>query len=89
MVHYEAVVITIDAPGLADAILDILVRHHGLSDSIVSDRGSVFISKFWPSLCYFLGIKRRLSWPSISEPLRISSRTMELASTTSSTELAS
>ena len=38
-----------------------VVRHHGLPDSIVSDRGSVFTSKFWSSLCYFLGIKRRLS----------------------------
>ena len=30
-------------------------------NSIVSDRGSVFTSKFWSSLCYFLSIKRRLS----------------------------
>ena len=27
----------------------------------MSDRDSVFTSKFWSSLCYFLGIKRRLS----------------------------
>ena len=32
-----------------------------MPDSIVSDRGSVFMSKFWSSLCYFLSIKRRLS----------------------------
>lgn len=60
MVHYETVLITIDAPGLAELILDVVVRHHGLPDSIVSDRGSVFTSKFWSSLCYFLDIKRRL-----------------------------
>ena len=61
MVHYEPVKVTIDAPGLAEVILDVVVRHHGLPDSIVSDRGSLFTSKFWSSLCYFLGIKRRLS----------------------------
>ena len=61
MVHYEPVKVTIDAPGLAEVILDVVVRHHGLPDSIVLDRGSLFTSKFWSSLCYFLGIKRRLS----------------------------
>ena len=61
MVHYEPVKVTIDAPGLAEVILDVVVWHHGLPDSIVSDRGLLFTSKFWSSLCYFLGIKRRLS----------------------------
>ncbi len=61
MVHYEPVKVTIDATGLVEVILDVVVRHHGLPDSIVSDRGSVFTSKFWSSLCYFLEIKRRLS----------------------------
>ena len=27
----------------------------------MTDRGSLFTSKFWSSLCYFLGVKRRLS----------------------------
>ena len=61
MVHYEPVKITINAPGLTEVIIDVVVRHHGLPDSIVTDRGSLFTSKFWSSLCYFLGIKRRLS----------------------------
>ena len=61
MVYYEQVKITIDAPGLAEVIIDVVVRHHGLSDSIITDRGSLFTSKFWSSLCYFLEIKRRLS----------------------------
>ncbi len=63
MVHYEPVKVTIDAPSLEEVIIDVLVRHHGLPDSIVSDRSSVFTLKFWSSLCYFLGIKRRLSTP--------------------------
>ena len=38
MVHYELVKVTIDAPGLAEVILDVVVRHHGLPDSIITDR---------------------------------------------------
>ena len=60
-VYYKPVKITINAPGLAEGIIDVVVRHHGLPDSIVTNRGSLFISKFWSLLCYFLGIKRRLS----------------------------
>ena len=61
MVHYKPVKVTIDAPGLAEVIIDMVMRHHGLPNSIVTDRGSLFTSKFWSSLCYFLGIKQRLS----------------------------
>ena len=60
-VYYQPVQGTIDAPGLAEVILDVVVWHHGLLDLIVRDRGSVFTSKFWSSLCYFLDIKQRLS----------------------------
>ena len=61
MVHYKPVKVTIDAPGLAKVILDMVVCHHGLPDSIVTDRSSLFTSKFWSSLIYFLGIKQKLS----------------------------
>ena len=61
MVHYKPVKVTIDAPGLAEVIIDGVVRQHGLPNSIISDRGSVFNSKFWSLVCYFLGIKQRLS----------------------------
>ena len=61
MVHYKPVKITIDAPGLAEVILDVVVWQHGLLDSIVTNRGLFFTSKFWSLLCYFLGIKRGLS----------------------------
>ena len=58
MVHYESVKVTIDAPGLAVVIIDMVVQHYGPPDSIVTDRRSLFISKFWSLLCYFLGVKR-------------------------------
>ena len=61
MMHYEPVKVTIDAPGLVEVIIDVVVWHYGLPDSIVTNRGSLFTSKFWSSLCYFLGVKRRLS----------------------------
>ena len=61
IVHYEPVKVTINALGLAEVILDIVVEYYGLLNSIVSDRGLLFTSKFWSSLCYFLGIKQRLS----------------------------
>ena len=61
MICYKPVKVTINAPGLAEVILNVVEHHHGLPNSIVSDQGTVFTSKFWSSLCYFLGIKRRLS----------------------------
>ena len=60
MIQYKPVKITLDAPGLVKVIIDVVVRHHGLPDSIVTNRGSFFTSKFWSLLCYFLGIKQRL-----------------------------
>ena len=61
MVHYKPIKVTIDAPELAEVILDVVVWHYGLADSIVTNRSLFFTSKFWSSLCYFFGIKRRLS----------------------------
>ncbi len=61
MIHYKPVKVTIDAPALAEVIIEVVMQYHGLPDSIVSDRGSVFTSKFWFSLRYFFGIKWKLS----------------------------
>lgn len=46
MVHYEPVKITINTFGLAKVIIDVVIYYHDLLDSIVSDKGLVFISKF-------------------------------------------
>ena len=61
IVHYKLVKVAIHALRLPKVILDMVVWHHGLPNSIMSDRGSLFILIFWSSLCYFLGIKWRLS----------------------------
>ena len=49
------------APALARLFLDHVFRLHGLLDTIVSDRGSQFLSAFWEHLTSSLGIKRKLS----------------------------
>ena len=37
MVHYKLGKITINALGLAEVIIDVVVEHHGLSDFIITD----------------------------------------------------
>ncbi len=61
MVDYEPVKVTIDAPGIVEVIIDVVVHHYGVPESIVMDRGLLFTLKFWSLLCYFLGIKKKLS----------------------------
>ena len=61
MVHYKPVKITINAPGLAKVIINMVIWHHGLPNSITTDRGAIFIFIFWSLLCSFLDIKQRLS----------------------------
>ena len=46
MVYYKPVKVTIDAPGLAKVIINVVIRHNGLLDSIVTDMGSFFNLKF-------------------------------------------
>ena len=60
MVYYKPVKITVAAPRLAKVIIEVVIRMHGFPNSIVINQGSLFTSKFWSSLCYFFGIKRRL-----------------------------
>ena len=55
MIYYELVKVTINAPGLAKIIFDIVIWHYDLPNSIIFDRGSLFTFKFWSLLCYFLG----------------------------------
>ena len=38
-----------------------VVKYHGFSDSIITNRGLLFTLKFWSLLCYFLSLKQKLS----------------------------
>ncbi len=53
MVHYELVKEIINDPAIAKFIIEAVMWHYDLLDSIVSNRDSVFTSKFFSSLCYF------------------------------------
>lgn len=61
MVHCEAVQKTLTAEGLAEVILNSIIRHHGIPNSIVSDRGSLFTSQSWFVALLFVCLKCRLS----------------------------
>ena len=61
MAHYIPCKTDLDAEGLARLFIDNIFRLHGLPTSIVSDRGSVFTSKFWKWVALQLQIKRDLS----------------------------
>ncbi len=39
MVYYEPVKVTINVPDLAKVIINVVVRHHGVPELIVTDRG--------------------------------------------------
>ncbi|MBW0479424.1 hypothetical protein O181_019139 [Austropuccinia psidii MF-1] len=52
---------TITALDLAQLFISHVFYKHGLSISIVSDRGSLFVSSFWTQLCQQLKISRDLS----------------------------
>jgi transposase InsO family protein len=49
------------APEFATLLIDKVFSQIGFPRSIVSDRGSIFTSKYWKTLCFQIGVKRRLS----------------------------
>jgi transposase InsO family protein len=51
----------VTSDGLASLLLHHVFSKFGIPDGIVSDRGSVFTSHFWASLCEQLAVSRRLS----------------------------
>lgn len=61
MARYIPVNKTIDAPELAELFVHYVVRDFGCPEGITSDRGPQFKSKFWGSLMWYLGVRRRLS----------------------------
>lgn len=46
IVYYKPVKVNINAPGLAEIILNVVIWYYDLSNSIVSNRSSLFTSKF-------------------------------------------
>ncbi|GMF27649.1 unnamed protein product [Phytophthora fragariaefolia] len=56
MVHLAPVASEVTADESAELFLGLVFRHHGLPESIVSDRDPRFISAFWTRLFALLGI---------------------------------
>lgn len=69
MVHCKLLKIIIDAFGLAKVMLDMVMWYQVLPNSIVGDRGFVFTSKLWSSLCYLLEIKNNSPLLSIARAM--------------------
>lgn len=61
MVRFIPCTKDIDAPELANLICEEIIAKYGVPKSIVSDRSSLFTSKYWSTFCYSLAIRRRLS----------------------------
>jgi hypothetical protein len=61
MCHLVPCLKTTGAPEFARLFLDNVIRLHGIPESLVSDRGSIFTSHFWNSLASMMDLKRRLS----------------------------
>lgn len=49
------------AEQLARIFLDKIVRHHGIPESIISDRDKLFTSNFWTTFLASIGTKKKLS----------------------------
>jgi hypothetical protein len=61
MAVFAACKTTIDATKVAELFFSEVVRHHGLPNSIVSDRDVKFMSIFWKELWSRLGTKLKFS----------------------------
>jgi transposase InsO family protein len=61
MARYIPTQKTATSTDLADLFIHEIVRFFGLPHGIVSDRGSVFTSRFWADFCFIAKVKRRLS----------------------------
>ena len=61
MAHFVPLPEKVDAPSMARVFIDQVWKHHGLPESIVSDRGPTFASEFWRTVCSILGARVDLS----------------------------
>ncbi|KAE9349451.1 hypothetical protein PR003_g5887 [Phytophthora rubi] len=61
MVHLAPVAAEVTADESAELFLDLVFRHHGLPESIVSDRDPRFTSAFWTRLFALLGSRLLMS----------------------------
>ena len=56
MVHFVKCKTTINAEHTAQLFLENVFRLHGLPETLISDRGSIFVSRFWKEIWRALGM---------------------------------
>ncbi|KAE8879729.1 hypothetical protein PF003_g36276 [Phytophthora fragariae] len=78
MVHLAPVAGKVTADESAELFLDLVFRHHGLPESIASDRDPRFTSVFWKRLFTLLGT--RLLMPTATHPETDGKRCAPIAS---------
>ena len=61
MAKYFPIREMIAAPQLAELFCNEIVKQYGTLRSIVTDRGSIFTSEYWFTLCYYMKAKCKLS----------------------------
>jgi transposase InsO family protein len=61
LAHFVPCSKSITAEGTVDLFVDRVLRYHGLPDTIVSDRGPQFVSKFWRRFHSLMGTSTDLS----------------------------
>ena len=61
MTHIAPTTTTVDAAGTARLFADNVWKYHGISQDLVSDRGSVFVGNFFSELLTILGTKHKRS----------------------------
>ncbi len=61
MIYYKPIKVIINGLGLAKVIINMVVYHYRVPESIVINQGLLFILKFWFLLCYSLDIEIKLS----------------------------
>ena len=61
MVHIIPTKTTVTSEGTAQLFLDNVWKHHGVPQDIVSDRGSVFVGKFFTELLRLIGTRHNRS----------------------------
>jgi transposase InsO family protein len=72
---------SIKAPELTWLFLDRIFCYHGLPESMISDRGGVFISQFWSELTHLLQVDARTSTAYHPQTDRLTERTNQTLKT--------
>ncbi|GJV78676.1 ty3-gypsy retrotransposon protein [Tanacetum coccineum] len=53
--HFGALPTSFNASNVVEVFLDIVVKHHRIPKTIISDRDPIFVSSFWKQLFHFSG----------------------------------